>query len=893
MGLALMDDIRLECSGLFLDPSELTAPAGSLREALNVRIKRQNLVEPRPGFPPTAVAGASGGGRAVFTWNGQVYAVFGTELWHCDGDESPAVEILRITGITYTGGPPAVSYSTTSLVMSSDTSYAEQMGRNFYVITDGGVVRVADPSDDTCVYAGMPVGPPPLGVATGATTHHFAMRTVIVQTVSGQLLVGAPSAAAVFVGEGGAELTVNLNQYGLLPGMRLQVYATEPVVVATPTGDEMRLVYDIELTNQQWILGAGDPTLSLAINPYLNGASLYTNETQEGIAQASYAPRRAKCMAAFKGMAFYGDLLPEYDYTLEGTTGDGTSPARVMAIGSEYEQLLGTATIGSPVIQFLTSFIANDYLTGCYVSQDGIVGTAGTIIPADARIIAVSTGGALGTDTITLDKNALASGAIPILYVHDVLTVDGEEFINGVLSDTPNRQFGSRSDLVALVAAHTDVRLEVSSNDEDPYTLLWQSNASFSISYQPRLTNGTLVGLYGVSAVTSSAADADRSRVMWSKTLQPEAVPRLNFQDIGAWREPVLRMVPTRDSLFVLKADGVWRITGESPETLRVEEFDRTIRLIHRRAADVFDNQVWAWTSNGVVAISEAGAQRMSEPAIGVALADSQENIITLGLSEPPGGCFIAGCTNQECVLVGVPSSTATGADDTAEYIYAYEGKTGAWVRWRPLTNVDWRGAVEHTGDMLIVGEDNSLMYQSATRTDATSAVTVTLAASTQATIAALGSDGVGYRITQGSVVAWLTEGEGSSAYLTTATLANGAATAAAPMTCTVEWNASPTPGTMSHWRQMRAQFSSLVQAWRVRFGFTSERVQSVEEVYQDFTSPQTEQGVTALRMYVTRAQARCARLRPRITIASAGQSWLLNGITLTFEPMRDGNRLP
>ena len=46
-----MDDIRLECNGLYLDPSELTAPAGSLREALNVRIKRQNTVEPRPGFP--------------------------------------------------------------------------------------------------------------------------------------------------------------------------------------------------------------------------------------------------------------------------------------------------------------------------------------------------------------------------------------------------------------------------------------------------------------------------------------------------------------------------------------------------------------------------------------------------------------------------------------------------------------------------------------------------------------------------------------------------------------------------------------------------------------------------------------------------------------------------
>jgi len=891
MGLALMDDIRLECSGLFLDPSELTAPAGSLREALNVRIKRQNTIEPRPGFPITSLTGPSGAGWQAFSWSGEAYGVFNTKLWR---DESPAVEILRITGITYTGGPPAVSYSTTSLVMSSDTSYAEQMGRNFYVITDGGVVRIADPADDACMLAGLPVGPPPLGDANGATTDHFAVRIVIAQTVNGQLLVGAPSAAATFIGTG-VDLTLNCNNFGLLPGMRVQVYATEPVVLATPTGDEMRLVYDLELTDQQWILTAGDPTLSIAVNPYLNGASLYTNETQEGIAQASYAPRRAKCMAAFKGMAFYGDLLPEYDYTLEGTTGDGTSPARVMAIGSEYEQLLGTATIGSPVIQFLTSFI-DDYLTGCYVSQDGIVGTAGTIIPADARIIAVSTGGALGTDTITLDKNALASGAIPILYVHDVLTVDGEEFINGVLSDTPNRQFGSRSDLVALVAAHTDVRLEVSSNDEDPYTLLWQSNASFSISYQPRLTNGTLVGLYGVSAVTSSAADADRSRVMWSKTLQPEAVPRLNFQDIGAWREPVLRMVPTRDSLFVLKADGVWRITGESPETLRVEEFDRTIQLIHRRAADLYDNQVWAWTSNGIVAISEAGAQRMSEPAIGVALADSQENIITLGLSAPPGGVFITGCTNQECVLVGVPSSTATGANATAEYIYAYEGKTGAWVRWTPLTNIDWRGAVEHVGRMVLVGEANedaSLMYQDDDNSDAEAAVTVTLASATQATILELGSTGVGHRITQGSVVAWLTAALGSAAYTTTAELSNDAATAAAPMTCVVEWNASPTPGTMSHWRQMRGQFSSISLVWRVRFGFTSERVQSESEVYQDFTSPQTEQGVTALRMYVTRAQARCARLRPRITIASAGQSWLLNGITLTFEPMRDGNRLP
>jgi hypothetical protein len=514
------------------------------------------------------------------------------------------------------------------------------------------------------------------------------------------------------------------------------------------------------------------------------------------------------------------------------------------------------------------------------------VGIADAVFPAFSRIINV------GATTLTVDKNALSTVAVTVLG-HSVLTVDSVAFINGALSDTANKQFASRADLVALVEAHTDVTLTVSDYDATDYTLTWTAPTSFDVAYTAPPST-TLVGLYNATPTSAvlSSTEATPARVAWSKVLQPEAVPLLQYQDIGDWRAPVMRLIPTRDSLFVLKSDGVWRITGDDPDSLRVEEFDRTIQLIHRRAADLHNNEAWAWTSNGIVALSEAGARLVSDP-IQTALDASQANIITLGLSAPPGGCFITGCTNQECVLVGVPSSTATGAGASADYVYVHESKTGAWVRWQPLTNVLWRGAVEHEGDMLLVGETNSLMYQDDDRTDAESAVTVTLAAATYATIAALGAAGVGHRITQGAVVSWLTAALGSAAYTTTATLANGAATTAFPMTCTVEWNAAATSGAMSHWRQMRAQFSTLAQAWRVRFGFTSERVQTLAEVYQDFAAPQTVRGISPLRMFITRSQARCARLRPRITIASAGQDWTLNGITLTFEPMRDGNRLP
>lgn len=865
-----MEQVRLEAAGLWLDPNELTTPPGAMREALNVRIKRVNTLEPRPGFPLTDIAGASGGGRAVFTWDGQVYAVFGTELWKCNGT------------------PAEVLAGASSLAISSDTAFMSPMGRCGYVVTDDGVYRIATPGSSAAVPAGVAEGRPPVLASAGGsgvpTGSHVSLRIVFAETVNQQLLLGAPSSPSTFVNSSGGaqsvQMTITLPDT-VVAGMQVQVYRTDVTLVATPTGDEMALALSYTLLSAD--ITAGFVTLTMLKTTFeVLGASLYTNETQEGILQAAYPPPKSKCIAWWKQMAFYGDTRPLDEYQSVGLMSDAPLSLNIGSVGGIFT---GDTTLGSPTITNMP--MGHGIQSGVYVTEGGIVSVAGANIPADARVISS------GATTITLDKNATATTVGVNLFLLDVLTVDGVEFINGALSDIPGLQFSTRQDLIALCAAHTDVTLTVADYTSLYTTLTWTSAAAFDISYQSVVAGGTLAGLYGSTPTSATLQDPTPSRVAWSKTLQPEAVPLLQYQDIGDWRSPVMRLLPTRDSLFVLKSDGVWRITGDSPDTLRVEEFDRTLRLIHRRAADIHDNQVWAWTQNGVIALSEAGAQRMSEPSIGVALTASQEHIITLGLDAPPGGAFITGCTNQECVLVGVPSSTATGADASAEYVYVWESKTSAWVRWQPLTSVEWRGAVEHTGDMLMVGEDNALMYQDADRTDAETAVTVSLASSTQATIAALGSTGLGYRITQGATESWLTESLGSSAYSTTAALANGAATAAAPLTCEVEWNASPTSGALVHWRQIRAQFSEFVQVWRLLFGFTSERVHTEGTVYADFDDPTAEKGVSAQRMFITRAQSRAARLRVILRIASAGQKWLLNGITLTGSPMNSGDRLP
>ena len=858
-----MDDVRLEARGLWLDPNELTTPAGAMREALNVRIRRANIIEPRPGFPFEEVTGASGGGWQILAWGGELYGVFGGELWRIDT-------------------PAEVTAGGSSLSITSSEAFGAPMGRCFYVTTDDGVYRIAEPGDVTAVLAGIAQGTlPEVSISPGPDPlddgDQIAMRTLFSETINGQLLVGAPSDSFLFLNDSGSPRAMQVRiplPDSVTAGMSVELYTTAPATAPASPGDEMFLAFSHVITAGN--VTAGHVTELIGIAP--RGASLYTNETQEGILQAAYAPPIAKCLAWWKNMAFYGDTSPQPGYFLRGqVTRDDT-----VGYSSEFT---ATATIGSPTLTVVTYTSGYPVLAGAYVklNTQPFAGSADAALPAFARVVSTT------PTTITLDQNALSStgGAF---HGFGVLTVGAVEYIVGAEDDYANDQFGTLQSLGALLDAAGVVRLSADFTDALP-AIEWTSDAAFSVSYVGRSIGWG--GIYGTTTVAaaSNSTNATPSRVAWSKTLQPEAVPLLQYQDVGDWRQPVMRLIPTRDSLFVLKADGVWRITGDSPDSLRFEEFDRSIKLIHRRCADAHENRVWAWTTAGIVALSEAGVERMSEPSIKVAIDAQQANV---AMHPDVGGAFVTGCTAQNCVLVGVPATDATTDDDTSEYVYVYESNTNAWVRW--VAPYQFRGALERNDAIVGVTGENLVMYQSADCVDIVEDVTVVSVAEdgTWAEIE-LPDDAAGYRITQGSDVAWVTSERAGTPDLwnVTAPLSVGAAVAAVWVWCEVTWCAPATSGVLVHWRQLRAQFSSLVQAWRVRFGFTSERVHTESSVYVDFPDPTAEKGVSALRVFVTRACARAARLRPTMRVISAGQQWTLEGVSLTGSPMRDGDRLP
>lgn len=129
--------------------------------------------------------------------------------------------------------------------------------------------------------------------------------------------------------------------------------------------------------------------------------------------------------------------------------------------------------------------------------------------------------------------------------------------------------------------------------------------------------NVTVAGTRGALINAAQAVTSDNevlpNRIYYSKVLQPEAVPLLNTIDVGAKDKAILRIFPLRDSLFVYKEDGLFRISGEvSPFNLAL--FDSSCVLLAPDSVDVSNNLIYGWTTQGIVTTSESGVNIISRP---------------------------------------------------------------------------------------------------------------------------------------------------------------------------------------------------------------------------------------------------------------------------------------
>ena len=160
------------------------------------------------------------------------------------------------------------------------------------------------------------------------------------------------------------------------------------------------------------------------------------------------------------------------------------------------------------------------------------------------------------------------------------------------------------------------------------YSVTDTTSTTFRINLtpsEPFVSNNYDFAWSRLSDVSVSNNETRPNRVYYSKLLQPEAVPLLNYFDIGSEDAAILRIFPLRDSLFVFKQDGLFRISGETAPFV-ITLFDSSCVLIAPDTVSIANNIVYGWTSKGISNVTEAGVTEISRAIDTVVLKLASSN---------------------------------------------------------------------------------------------------------------------------------------------------------------------------------------------------------------------------------------------------------------------------
>jgi hypothetical protein len=189
------------------------------------------------------------------------------------------------------------------------------------------------------------------------------------------------------------------------------------------------------------------------------------------------------------------------------------------------------------------------------------------------------------------------------------------------------------------------------------------------------------------------------NRVYFSKIQQPEAVPLINFIDIGPKDKKIQRILALRDSLVVLKEDGVYIITGSAAPNFSVRLSDSSAITYAPDTATNLNNLIYALTSQGVVTISETGvgviSRNIENKIQEITNAKFDYKLMSWGMASE----------SDRCYLLWLPEKTT---DAFTTQAFRYNTFTRTWTRWTKPANC---GIVNPVEDKIYLGDASGRPY--------------------------------------------------------------------------------------------------------------------------------------------------------------------------------------
>lgn len=448
----------------------------------------------------------------------------------------------------------------------------------------------------------------------------------------------------------------------LIPGLdTVEVYRTRTRALGVDTGPTYMLAASIPITaanvGTTVVFNDGTPESGL-------GIALYTNPGADGETFDNRQPPVAKCIAMFKGYAFYANLTlpPSLKLSVPWYATDPAAASRLSSVAGRL--VTGTSTIGSPTI---TGISAAD-MVGIQIGQQYSSSNFGGVT---RNVVAV------GATTITVDSNATVAGSHNF-RIDDVLFYrrGGSGSWSGVVMATAYSGLRANG---FIVYANTAFTAEVGAW---PYTITIEPARWITVgdgSFEVLATNGQnyapklpVPAAFPVSSGQSGLKSIPRTQpnaFQWSKSQEPEACPATQTKFCGSGA--VLDLASTRDALFFSCSDGLWRLSGDGTAgadgfNWRLDPVDSTLTPTGPRTTGVMRDNVYQYGNRGLIRISsDKGIELLSVDRLnelqGSPYAEEQQMIV------------VCDETNNE---VWFSFSPNTGGD-----WYVYNASTNAFTK--------------------------------------------------------------------------------------------------------------------------------------------------------------------------------------------------------------------
>ena len=897
--------LTLKIKGLYTLQNLLSEiPDGALSQADNIVIDGESLASPRRGFDRQTYGFSNANDRAdnLFAYQSQL-------LSHREN-----------TTISYYGGSGWVDYSGTYAIPTQATKMrTAQANQNLYMATSSGVQKL-DAYTNSIMAAGVPKGLDGSATTTGAsgflaTGYQCAYRVVWgYEDENRNLILGAPSQRIILSNSSGGTRDGSITftiPTTITTSFFYQVYRSAQVTTSTEPSDELKLVYEASPSSAE--ISAKSVTITDSTTDSLRGTSLYTNASQEGITEANEQPPIAADIAVFSNHTFYANTISKNRYYLNllavgGST--GIAAANVINIAGKVYTGAAAETVANAEFKVSTGGTASQNIEDTakslvkvinqYASTNGIYAyylSGFEDLPGKMLIEERGLGGSSfhlsSNNTTCFNPNLPSAKSFTTGDVNtgtDTITVAAHGYSNG--------------DSVVFA---TNGTLPTGLSAETVYYIINAATNTFKVS----LTSGgsavdittTGSGTFYVQRDTEvSANDTFVNGLMFSKNQQPEAVPLTHLFRVGSADKKIKRIVPLRDSMFVLKEDGAYRVTGSDISSFRVELFDNTVRIIGSETAANLNNQIFALTDQGVVAITETGVSVISRPIEDTILAlfgASLDNVAAYSFG-------ISYETDRKYILFTISSS----GDAYATQAFVFNTFTNTWTRWDLARTC---GIVNPADNKLYLGSATTNYitpeiknYSFRDHGDFLKTTTISAQTSTTLTLSDVTELTVGDVIYQSaSVYSRITAIDANTSSITIAnaiTFALTTATIYKAIATAITW--APTtggnPGVMKHWREVTYLFQN-DYAGDADIEFSSDLSQGYDSVTISGTATGSwglfgwgeapwggAARIKPTRTYVTREKSRANQLINKFTHAVGFSQYKLAGISVIYEYMSE-----